>query len=494
MTAASEAANGPSAQPASSARPAIRVGFPPDLALALGLAALALLVRLAFDFRAPPFITNDSSSYLLPGFDLAHGLPFAPILKRPPLYSAFIGGAMRLFGDEPRVLMLLQHLLGVATVVAAFGIGRLVFGRAAGALAGLLTALSGPLLVIEHYLMSETLFMVLLVTGLLVYLYAVRERRLGWLALAALLLGLSALTRPIGQLVFGLLLVALPLLLPRWRLTLQAAGLTIVVFGLTVLPWMLRNQLVQGTFAIAGGSGEGLAVRTIRYEQEFDFRESPGGDPDRLLSRARKIYRDEANDGSAFELARRLREELGVSEIEAERLMRTIALQAIVRKPVYYLQGTAVMVAQTFAGRPVRLKQDWTPWRNIVWDERIAHLLPAATPAEDRSFPTAERLATLYDPARVSLPLAMLLVVGMLSGRSPNRRVALLLGVIVLAVLLAGAALIGIEWRYRYPLDPIVNVLVGGGLVAIARLVARVAPWPIVRTVGSTRRAPARLE
>ena len=57
------------------------------LALA-GVLLLALLVRLAFTFRAPPFVTNDSLSYLLPGFDLIHGGGFTPILKRPPLYSA----------------------------------------------------------------------------------------------------------------------------------------------------------------------------------------------------------------------------------------------------------------------------------------------------------------------------------------------------------------------------------------------------------------------
>ena len=66
-------------------------------------------------------------------------------------------------------------------------------------------------------------------------------------------------------------------------------------------------------------------------------------------------------DGSAFELARRLREELNISEIEAERLMRSIALQAILQQPGYYLTGTADMLVKTFAGRPVRLRQDWLP-------------------------------------------------------------------------------------------------------------------------------------
>ena len=97
-------------------------------------------------------------------------------------------------------------------------------------------------------------------------------------------------------------MAGLPFLLPRWRPALLGVVTLTALFGIVVLPWMARNQAVQGTFAIAGGSGEGLAVRTIRYEQKFDFRAPPGGDPDQTLARARRIYRDEAEDGSAFEL------------------------------------------------------------------------------------------------------------------------------------------------------------------------------------------------
>jgi hypothetical protein len=238
---------------------------------------------------------------------------------------------------------------------------------------------------------------------------------------------------------------------------------------------MARNWAVQGAFAIAGGLGEGLAVRTIRYDQQFDFREPPGGDGDRLLARARRIYREEAADGSAFELARRLREELGVSEVRADVLMRRIALDAIWSRPGYFLQGTAEMAARTFVGRPVRLRQDWTPWRNIAWEPRVAHLLPAPTPAEERAFPTAEALATLYDPARPPYPfvLSILFGVGALSGLAASRRPALLLAALVLGLVLAGAALIGIEWRYRYPLDPLINVLAAGGLAVSWQLAAR---------------------
>ncbi|MCC7369957.1 MAG: glycosyltransferase family 39 protein [Chloroflexi bacterium] len=464
-------------RPAGSGRP--WAGLPEGRVVWLLLAAIVLLalgLRVAFSFRAPPFVTNDSLSYLLPGFDLVHGGTFAPILKRPPLYSLFIGGVIAAFGEELRVLMLVQHLMGVGTVLLTFGIGRLLFGASAGLLAALLTALSGPLIVTEHYLMSETLFGLLLAGSLLTYLGALRVERLTtrlWLlALAGVLLSLAALTRPIAQVVLALLLAALPLLLPRWRPALLGAGLLAAVFVLVALPWMLRNQAVQGTFAIAGGSGEGLAVRTIRYEQKFDFKAPPGGDPDRLTSRARSIYRDEAEDGSAFELAKRLRVELGITEIEAERFMRTFALQAILKQPGYYLLGTADMFVQTFVGRPVRLRQDWLPWRNIAWEERVQHLLPEPTPVEARSFTTAERLATLYDPAPFAPALALLSLLGIVLAARQRRWDAVMVGVLVYGLLLAGAALIGIEWRYRFPLDPLINVLAAGGLTSLVGALA----------------------
>ena len=452
----------------------------PGAGLALaGVLLLALVVRLAFSFRAPPFVTNDSLSYLLPGFDLVHGAGFQPILKRPPLYPLFVGGVLGLFGDDLRLLMLVQHLLGVLTVLFTYGIGRMLFGPAGGLVAALLTAISGPIVVTEHYLMSEALFTFLLSAALLSYLAAVRARRqgatIGLLALAGAMLGLAALTRPIAQLILLILAIGLLFLLPRWRPTVCGVVALVALFGIVVLPWMARNQAVHGTFAIAGGSGEGLAVRTIRYEQRFDFRAPPGGDPDQTLARARRIYRDEAEDGSAFELRQRLITELDVSEVEAERLMRTIALQAILRQPAYYLQGTAEMLVTTFVGRPVRLRQDWLPWRNIAWEDRVRHLLPTPTAVEDRSFGTAERLTTLYDSARVAPLLAVLGMVGALAGLRPGRRAQLLVGLLVFTLLLAGAALIGIEWRYRFPLDPLINVLAAGGLVTLMALVPGLA-------------------
>jgi hypothetical protein len=295
----------------------------------------------------------------------------------------------------------------------------------------------------------------------------------------------------VAQVLLPLYLLVGLVRLPRWRPALLGGLLLIGAYTAVTLPWLLRNGAVHGSLTLAGGLGEGLAVRTIRLEQEFDFR-APAGRPDPLRD-ARRLYRQEAEQGSAFELAERLRDEADLSAAEADRAMRDIALGALAQRPAYYLTGSLDMFGRMFAGRTVRLRQDWQPWRGIEWDERVAHLLPVASPLLDSQFALVERLVTLYDPARWWPLLSALFVVGCLAAsRQPAGRLALVPAAVALGLLLASALLVGIEWRYRYPLDPLINVTVAGGLVALVGLVsaalARLGPRRQLRRAAGLER------
>lgn len=435
------------------------------------LVLIGAILRAGLLSRAPAFITNDSLSYLLPGFDLATGLGFDPIFKRPPGYPLFVGGALWLFGQQNLLgLLAAQHLIGLLTVALTYLLGRALWGQAAGWLAGSLAAISGPLILTEHYIMSETLFGCLLTAGLLSATYGLQRRRLAWLAASGFLLGLAALCRPVAQLLVPLF-VLLPLVTWGQRRQAIGAGLAVVAcYGLVVSPWMARNALVETHFTLAGGLGEGLAVRTIRLDQEFDFR-APADSPDRLRTE-RAIYREEARQDSVFELARRLREEAGLSPAAADRAMRDIALGAISQRPGYYALGSWEMFLKMFAGRPLRLRQDWQPWRGIAWETRVDHLLPAATPEQERQFEQAQALVGLYDPARVPLIVGVLFLCGVVAAvrRVRQNAAALLPPLVALSLLLVSAFLVGLEWRYRYPLDSLIDVTVAGGLVSLVTL------------------------
>src|SRR4051794_40031159 len=141
------------------ARFGLRAGLLLDLVLLAVVLVVAALMRSRFLSAGPPtFVTPDSDDYLWPGYALASGLGFEPELRRTPLYPIFIALVLGA-GGNLATLAAVQHGLGIVTAGLAFGLGRAAFGpiagRLAGLLAGLMVALSGPLIIYEHYLMSE---------------------------------------------------------------------------------------------------------------------------------------------------------------------------------------------------------------------------------------------------------------------------------------------------------------------------------------------------
>ena len=121
-----------------------RVGRHPDRAALLIIIAAALAIRLAFAFRAPVFLVHDSVTYFQAGYDFARGTGFDLAFKRTPLYPLFVSGVVALVSEDLQALGFVQHLLGVLTAVLSYLLGRALFGRPAGFVAGLIAALSGP--------------------------------------------------------------------------------------------------------------------------------------------------------------------------------------------------------------------------------------------------------------------------------------------------------------------------------------------------------------
>jgi 4-amino-4-deoxy-L-arabinose transferase-like glycosyltransferase len=174
------------------------------------VAVVALALRLAFLFRAPVFIIGDSENYFWPGYQLARGIGFDLELRRTPVYPLFIAIVVMRIGEDLAALALAQHLLGVGTALLAAGLGIRFWGVWTGLLAGLLTALSGPLLVAEHYVMAEALFIPLAVLTV-AWLALTIERPTWWALLGGgLLIGIAALTRPVGLVLAVAAVLALP--------------------------------------------------------------------------------------------------------------------------------------------------------------------------------------------------------------------------------------------------------------------------------------------
>jgi hypothetical protein len=464
----------------------------PDLVAILLIVLVAFAVRSAFAFRVPAFVTKDSLEYVEPALSLVDGEPFALAQRRTPVYPFVMAGSVALFGRDLLAITFAQHLLGVGTAVFTYGIGRLTFGRATGLLAGLGAALSSPLLIYEHYLITEPVFTFFLILSIFLLVAGLRSERRATLrlrsgqalALGGLALGLAALTRPVGQAA----LVALPfvaiVVYRRWRSSIMACALAGGCFALLVVPWAIRNQVVYGTPA-AASTGRFLISRSVKHERNFVFYEEavgahPGEAPER--TRARKIAQDVTDKrpepGQVFQ---RIRDDLHLTEAQTDAMLKDIALEAIMRDPWLWVSGTLDMFYELLKGAP---KEEEVHWHQDVHEQprvanqwgRFNYLLEAPPPAHVNEAGEAETLAGLFRPSRVAWWIVGLGLVGaVLSLVVPAYRPALLPFLVAFGLIAVSAMLVGDVPRYRYPVDPLMYVMASGGLMGLVSVGVRLA-------------------
>jgi hypothetical protein len=470
----------------------------PDLGPLLVVLAIGILLRLALLYRVPPlFMPGDSQSFLTPAHDLARGLGFDPILKRPLGYPLLLAGVIVALGEDLRGLVFVQALLGVGTVAATYWIGRLVFGRTAGVLASLSVAVGGQLLIYEHYVLAESIFALFVALAVLALVAAVGRsgarhletvddatsgdrRRSPWMLAAAggVAVAFASLFRPIAEVIVPLVAIYFLLIVRPRRRAIALTVVAFVGFVAAMLPAFATDLLLRGGVS-SGALGEHLLWRITRSDSGYITRSDiPPDQPGSPEVTARPYVIRKAVDRTLpQEIFVGLGRDLGLGAAESDAVMRSVALEAIGRQPLRYVTSTLRMSVELFFGEDQRLgevsKRAGEPGyinpqsKQRTWfEERVLHLGEPPTQAVENEFDHAETLTSLYQPGRLIWLLAAGFVVGaLLTVLSPRYRPGLILTLAIPPMLLANAALAGPEARFRYPIDPLIAVLAFGGLV-----------------------------
>lgn len=446
--------------------------------LLIGLAAL--LMRYAFARDAPVLLDADSSSYWGAAQALAAGDSPRLSLHRAVGYPAFLSLLIWDLGPNAHAIIGVQHILGALTAVISCLIAQATFGRVAGFMAGLMVAFSGPLLLQERYLMTETLFTFLLASGVWLMVDGVKSQN-PWIVVGAgVVQGLAFLVRPIG-------LAAVP-----------AACL-----GLIMQPGPLgrRLQLVEALVlgfalcagpALVPGVGAGGDVPTIigtfvygriaRHEPSYSVAQVVGEMAvDGTPSARTDILNAAAKGQQPSEVRERLQVDLGMTEAQADIAMRDGAIEVILAQPEAYLFSTLTQAEEILSGTREDL------------DSRIVRGPFSADPTlrspdaqnhDDHGASNA--LLSVFQPADYRGVLLLLLVVGTASAAiTPAHRAGLIPTMISVVLIALSAALVGALSRYRYPLDPLLAVLIGGGAVTIGSRVHREVQNRVGRTIPS---------
>ena len=264
--------------------------------------ALAAALRIAWVLYAArePQGVHDPSFYYGYGEAIASGrgyaLPDGPTAYYPVGYPAALGALFFLLthtwipANLPLATGFFQVFLRVASVALVYYLGRCLFTPTVGLLAALWMALFPNLIFHTATFLTETLFIFLVLAALAVlFSFRWQEERPGWarLLVFGVLLGLSALVRPISLLLLPLLPIAWLIAGFGWQRALGYSGAVLVVTAAVIAPWTIRNAVRMDAFVIIStnlgdnlcmGHYEGARGHFSLPERCFDNEEYAGLD------------------------------------------------------------------------------------------------------------------------------------------------------------------------------------------------------------------------
>lgn len=180
----------------------------------------------------------------------------APTAFRVPLYSIFLAG-VTLGHKAFWPIAIVQSLIGAGIVLFAAALARQMFRGAAAEKAAILAA--GLTAIYPYYVIHDTalqetsLFTLLTLAAVFVLKKTAYAAKPADGAAAGLLLGLDVLTR--ATIAPFVLLAPLWLV---WRGRTRAGILCAIALAATVTPWLWRNDLLTGAFALSTEAGEEL--------------------------------------------------------------------------------------------------------------------------------------------------------------------------------------------------------------------------------------------
>jgi hypothetical protein len=426
------------------------------------VATVAALVRLVVLFRVPVFVIGDSGGYVEAAGTFARDGSFAPLLGiYPPAYSIFLAGVWAMLGPDYLAAAAVQHALGVVTATATYGVARATLPPGWALLPALVTATNGYLLILEHGIYTEAVFIPLLavVAWLATRLLSADDLDRWRLAAATgALVAFASMTRLVLQ-PFLAILAAGMLVANGWpprRAVWARVGALVGAFVVAVSPWVAHNWIVHGYFGLSNGTGVSALLPRL-WEEEATYTWANPNHPDADVRDLLEALQQERDRGASYWQAwMRARREFPSWNTSA--LVATAGMDVIARQAGTFLERTWFRLQRLWAGGFARETV------NDLYGEQAklgivspVFVVRADGPAEaERAGNQAHALTTLVRlddvSPRVALVLMVLAAAGVVTSR---RRLASLVPIGLAAGLLFLAVLLNSDRaRYRHPAEP----------------------------------------
>lgn len=223
----------------------------------LAIYIIAVLVRLLGVYivswdRGAHFENMQIANYIIEGkgywWDWNHTIPPQPTALLPPIYTYFLVLFLKLLHNPFRLIYAVQGLINALGIFPSYYIGRHLGGRKTGIIAAILYAVFPEVAVTPTKLISEPLFVPLVMLGLYLYLRFSEKLKssnaiAGFFALG-LLMGFASLIKTTGSLIVMSFFLSLVLIRVNRKRHYTAAIVLAVGFFLAISPWLIRNYIV----------------------------------------------------------------------------------------------------------------------------------------------------------------------------------------------------------------------------------------------------------
>lgn len=286
------------------------------IALAFRVATVAFTLKTPATLDPYDFSRTAASIARGDGYPPSNRAPGGgPTAFRPPGYPVFLAAVYAVVGHRaPGVGRLAGAFLGTLSVALIGLIALRLWGKRVGWLALGIAAIAPPLVIFSTALISEALFVPLVLAAVLTALEGRRSgRRYAWAVATGLLVGVASLTRTNGLILLLPFALAFAPTHARRQLTSWGPPLALVLVAvLTIVPWTVRNWTVFHAFIPVSDEIGYTLAGTYNHVSRADRRfpavwveAENGASPEyaRILARARRERWNELTYGDHLQAA-----------------------------------------------------------------------------------------------------------------------------------------------------------------------------------------------
>ena len=185
---------------------------------------------------------------------------------RTPGYPVFIAIVYTVFGKQPWVVLLFQIFINSVSVLLLFRIGKVLFPEQMALWGSILFALDPHQILYTVHLLAETLFITMLLASVYTLVLGLQSNKGKHFILSGFLLGISTLIKPISQYLPFVLIVFILLYKNQPMLAkIRVSLVYLIVFFLTLSPWMIRNYIKYEYFSLCSVKGHNLLHHHIPH-------------------------------------------------------------------------------------------------------------------------------------------------------------------------------------------------------------------------------------